>query len=193
MSRSRPPFALAACLAVALAACGDAEPPRDPIPPAETATPTAAAIEPSASSSTSAPDAGADGGVSLADVAGAWEGSYEAKKGRVDMPSGVQDPARKADDGKAVSGPGSVKLTIEPDGDVVGKSQGALGNATIRGKIDGKMLRASFVPDDMLAPQAMTGVLVGIIKGDEIEAELRVAGPDAIVVRQANFAIAKKK
>lgn len=198
MSRSRSTPALAACLAVALASC-DAEtgPPRGVAPPATAAqeAPAAtAAPEPTAAPSASAggEDAGADGGPSVADVAGSWEGSYQAKKGHVGMPSGVQDPARKADDGKQRSGPGSVKITVKPDGDVEGKSQGALGDATIRGKIDGKMLRASFVPDDMTAPQAMTGVLVGIVKGDTIEAELRVAGPDALLVRQANFPIKKQ-
>lgn len=194
-----PRAALAAVVAVALAACDeDRGPPRGPLPPdpAPQTAVTSAPAEPSASGAagtSDGADAGADGGVRLADVAGAWEGAYEAKKGRVGMPSGVPDPQRAADDGKVAAGAGSVSLTIRADGDVEGKSQGALGSATIRGKIDGKMLRASFVPDDMTAPQAMTGVLVGIVKGDRIEAELRVAGPDALLVRQANFDITRKK
>jgi hypothetical protein len=141
-----------------------------------------------------AADAGSDAGDagSPAALAGAWEGKYEAKKGRVDMPKNIKDDARNADDGKAASGPGTVELTIAADGEVTGKSHGALGAAGVRGMIDGKMLRASFVPNDPLALRAMTGVLVGIVKGDVIEAELRVAGPDALVVRQANFEIKKK-
>ena len=59
-------------------------------------------------------------------------------------------------------------------------------------KVDGKMLRASFVPDDPTAPGAMTGVLVGPLKDGVVQAELRVAGSDALVVRQANFQIKKK-
>ncbi len=108
------------------------------------------------------------------------------------MPSGVKDDARNAEDGKAASGPGLVLLEIAPNGDVTGKSQGALGPAGVRGKIDGKTLRASFVPDDPISPRAMTGVLIGVVKGDLIQAELRVAGPDALVVRQANFDLKKK-
>ena len=108
------------------------------------------------------------------------------------MPSGVRDDARNAEDGKQSSGPGLVHIEIAASGDVTGKSQGALGAAGIRGKIDGKMLRASFVPDDPLSPRAMTGVLIGVVKGDLIQAELRVAGPDALVVRQANFDLKKK-
>jgi hypothetical protein len=194
MSRSRSLPALAARLAAALAAlaaCDGTERPQDPSPPAETAPiPSAAAVPPAETAPT---DAGADGGPSLADVAGTWEGAYEAKKGRVGMPSGVADPGRDADDGKAVSGPGNLKITVKPGGDVTGKSWGALGNAAIRGKIEGKMLRASFLPDDMAVPKAMTGVLVGIVKGDTIQAELRVAGPDALLVRQANFDLVKKQ
>jgi hypothetical protein len=125
-------------------------------------------------------------------LAGAWEGAYDAKKGRVDMPAGVKDPGHAADDGKRASGPGLVRLTVTADGDVTGKSQGALGNASVRGKMDGKMLRAQFVPDDPSAPGAMTGVLVGPLKDGVVMAELRVAGSDALVVRQANFQIKKR-
>jgi len=139
-----------------------------------------------------APDAGADAGPSVEALAGRWEGTYDAKKGRVTIAADVKDDARTADDGKKAAGAGSVELMIGPDGEVRGKSQGALGAATVRGKLDGKMLRASFVPNDPLAPQAMTGVLVGIVKGDVIQAEVRVAGPDAVLVRQSTFDLKKK-
>lgn len=197
-------FALVAVLG--LAACDDGSasppPPTEPAPsqdPASTAPPaasnTAASNTAAASSSVTASDtadAGSDGGSSMETLAGKWEGAYDAKKGRVSMPSGVQDSARTAEDGKQSSGPGLVQIEIAPTGDVTGKSQGALGAAGIRGKIDGKMLRASFVPDDPLSPRAMTGVLIGVVKDDVIQAELRVAGPDALVVRQANFDLKKK-
>jgi hypothetical protein len=199
MTCSRNTSALALCLAVAVAACdGESAPPREHTAPSSPATQTSITTAPltaaasAPSGSTSAADAGADAGPSLADVVGSWEGSYDAKKGSVGMPSGVPDPARKADDGKVASGPGSLKITVEPDGDVHGQSQGALGSALIRGKIDGKMLRASFVAENLAVPPAMSGALVGIIKGDTIQAELRVAGPDALLVRQANFDIKKK-
>ena len=140
-------------------------------------------------------DAGSDAAASAAALealAGKWEGAYDAKKGRVAMPSGIKDEARTAEDGKLSSGPGLVQLEIQPNGDVTGKSQGSLGAASVRGKLDGKTLRASFVPDDPLSPRAMTGVLIGIVKGEVIEVELRVAGPDALIVRQANFDLKKK-
>lgn len=182
---------LLAVAVVALIGCDDGPaPPHDlPLPGDSAAAPTAPA--PSASEAASAANSGA-AGPSPESLAGSWEGGYDAKKGRIDMPSGVPDPARTADDGKTAAGAGTVKITIAPDGDVTGTSQGALGAASVRGKIDGKMLRASFVPVDPLAKQAMTGVLVGIIKGDTITAELRVAGPDAVLVRQSNVELKKK-
>jgi len=145
------------------------------------------------SSSTTAGSTASETGLSMDALAGTWEGAYDAKKGRLSMPTGVRDEARAADDGKIVVGPGLVRITISSDGTVSGKSQGVLGMASVRGKIDGKMLRASFIPDDLTAPHAMTGVLIGPIKDGVIQAELRVAGPDAILVRQANFEIKKKQ
>lgn len=181
----------------ALAACDDdPSPPRD-IPNAPPPPPRGAPALPDLPG-TGAPTSSAGGTVTGSGapdwevLAGAWEGAYDAKKGRVEMPSGVKDPARAADDGKRWAGPGLVKLTVTADGDVTGKSQGALGNASLRGKMDGKMLRASFIPDDPTAAGAMTGVLVGPLKDGAVQAELRVAGSDALVVRQANFQIKKK-
>ncbi|MEZ4300289.1 MAG: hypothetical protein R3B70_35415 [Polyangiaceae bacterium] len=183
----------ATALAFVACACDGDEPPLPSPPPAESAledttSSSAGAETASSSASTTSADPGA-----LAALAGAWEAAYDAKKGRVGMPPGVPDPARAADDGKSSSGPGTVAITISESGDVTGKSEGALGKASIRGKIDGKMLRASFVPDDPLAPRAMTGVLVGILKGDVFQTEIRVAGPDALIVRQANFDLTRKK
>ncbi len=146
---------------------------------------TASATASPSSTSTEAP-------VSFDALAGTWEGAYEAKKGLVGMPGTVKDPGRASDDGKIAAGAGQVKLSISVSGDVLGKSTGALGTASIRGKVDGKMLKASFFPDNPAAPNAMTGVLVGPIKDGVIQAELRVAGGDAVLVRQANFAIKRK-
>lgn len=208
---------LVALLALPAPGCGEeSNPPRDPIggpdpstTAATSATPTSlpdpAAPNPapgdpaSADPATATADADAgppsDAGATTASpeaLAGTWEGPYDAKKSRVDMPPGVKDDARTADDGKTAVGPGLVRITVTLDGDVSGKSEGALGASIIRGKLDGKMLRASFVPSNPLAKQAMTGVLIGLVKGDVIRAELKVAGPDALLVRQAIFDLKKK-
>lgn len=179
-------------LAFTLTACDPAPTTaRDHDPPTEPSTTTDTTLDPAATASASA-SADADAGSGAEALAGVWEGNYDAKKGRVSMPTDVKDPARNVDDGKQAAGAGSVEITIRPDGDVTGKSQGVLGPSLVRGKIDGKMLRSSFVPADPLAPRAMTGVLVGLVKGDTIVVELRVAGPDAVIVRQANFELKKR-
>ena len=178
-------------LSVALAACDDdAGPPLDlpPPPPA----PAVSELVASAMASATAAPTSTEAPVSFDALAGTWEGAYEAKKGLVGMPGTVKDPGRASDDGKVAAGAGQVKLSISSSGDVLGKSTGALGTASIRGKVDGKMLKASFFPDNPTAPNAMTGVLVGPIKDGVIQAELRVAGGDAVLVRQANFAIKRK-
>lgn len=115
---------------------------------------------------------------------GAWEGGYEAKKATVAVPAKAP-PVGKGDDAKAAIGKGHVKLAITATGEVTGKVDGALGPATLHGTTEGDLVRASLVPDDMRAPGAMTGVLVGILKGATIEAEIRVAGATADVVREA--------
>lgn len=108
------------------------------------------------------------------------------------MPSKVKDAARGGDDGKAASGPGTVNITISQDGEISGKAKGALGDATLRGKAEAGMIRASVFPDDPSSPTAMTGVLVGTVKEKTISAELRVSGPDATVVRESTFELKRK-
>jgi len=123
---------------------------------------------------------------------GTWEGSYNAKKGSVELPSKVKDKARSRDDGTTAVGPGTVTLTISPDGEVSGKAKGALGDATLRGTAEGEMVRASVFPDNPALPGAMTGVLVGMLKEGVIRAEIRVAGPDATIVRESEIELKRK-
>lgn len=143
---------------------------------------------------TAAPSASQSAGAapSATSFAGTWEGSYNAKKGSVELPSKVKDKTRSRDDGTTSAGPGTVTLTISPDGDVLGKAKGALGDATLRGTAEGEMVRASVFPDDPTLPNAMTGVLVGMLKDGVIRAEIRVAGPDASVVRESAIELTRK-
>jgi hypothetical protein len=108
------------------------------------------------------------------------------------MPARVKDKARGTDDGTASVGKGTVSITISPDGEITGTTKGALGEATLRGIAEEGMVRASVSPENPLAPSAMTGVLVGMLKEGSIHAELRVAGPDATVVREAVFELKRK-
>jgi hypothetical protein len=123
---------------------------------------------------------------------GTWQGSYDAKKGSVGLPPKVKDKVRHKDDGKAAAGPGTITLTIAPGGELQGKAKGALGDATLVGRIEGDIIRASVVPDDPYATHAMTGVLIGKLDGDVIHANLRVAGPDAVLVRESPVELRRK-
>ena len=127
-------------------------------------------------------------------LAGTWEGSYDARKGAVVLPDRVKDKTRGNDDGKLMSGPGKVELTVAPGGEVRGKATGALGEARLTGKLDeaGAYLSASWYPEDATKPNAMTGVLLGPIKDGVITAMIRVAGPDAVLVREAKVELKKR-
>jgi hypothetical protein len=189
-----------ACLAIALSG-GCSERKSDGAPGADssavsvTASASAALIDSARGEPTSASAAAASSKSPTADtgsLSGTWEGEYHAKKGSVEMPSKVKDATRVADDGKASTGAGTVSLTISPDGEIRGTAKGALGDATLRGQADASAVRASVSPDNPSAPSAMTGVLVGMVKDGTIQAQLRVSGPDATVVREADFELKRK-
>lgn len=162
----------------------------DPKETASSAGPSPIQSGEAATGSGAAPD-GAGSAAASADVppanalAGAWKGEYEATKGSVELDPKVKDKTWKDDDGKKAAGKGTVSLTVLPDGGIEGKAQGALGNLSLAGQVDGEMIRATVLPDEPTHPLAMTGVLVGKIEGDVIRGRIRVAGPDATIVREA--------
>jgi hypothetical protein len=178
--------------AALLGACGrDApdKPPQDPPP-----RPAAASASP-APSAAPAPPPTVSAGVAapgLDAIAGAWEAPYDAKKGTLELAPKVKGKEVGADDGKTAVGAGKIEITIAPNGDVRGKGSGALGASTLTGRAEGGMLRATLFPDDLRAKNAMTGVLIGVIKGDAIHAEIHVAGPDGTMVREAQIELKKK-
>jgi hypothetical protein len=125
------------------------------------------------------------------DLAGQWEGHYDAKKATITLPAKVKDFG--TDDGKSAVGAGTVDVTVLATGDVRGKLSGALGAGTITGKLDGAMIRASVQPEDPYAARAMSGVFIGEQKGDVIACELHVAGPDGTVIRESVVELRRKK
>ena len=184
--------AAALALAALLVACDEGPPAptppdrQEPRPaPASAASGPAAALP--AQGPTTAPTGAPTGSAaaSASSPEGTWEGSYDAKKGSVELPPKVKDKVRSKDSGKVATGRGTVTLTIEPEGDLRGNAKGALGDATIIGKAEGDVIRASVFPDDPRAEHAMTGILVGKLKDGVIQAELRVTGPDATLVRES--------
>jgi hypothetical protein len=162
-------------------------PPLPPQPPAAATAIEAGSAAPAASIALPAP--------SDASAAGTWEGSYDARKGAVVLPDKVKDKTRTSDDGKLMVGPGKVELTVTAAGDVRGKATGALGEAHLTGKLvdeGGGFLRASWYPEDVAKPNAMTGVLFGPVKDGVISAMIRVAGPDAVLVRESKIELKKR-
>jgi hypothetical protein len=128
------------------------------------------------------------------DLAGTWEGRYDAKKGKLTLSPRVKDKAFDADEGKTAVGPGSIEITITAKGDIHGKMSGALGPGAISGRVDGAILRAAVrPPDDALGGNAMSGTFMGERKGDALSFVLRVAGPDATVIRESTVELKRKK
>jgi hypothetical protein len=123
--------------------------------------------------------------------AGRWEGKYDARRGDVSVPAGVAYGAWK-EDGTRAAGPGTIEIEIAADGDVSGKIGGALGDLVIRGRMEDGALAAGVTPSDALADPAMRGVLHGTLRGDAIEAELRVSSQDGEVVRAASTKLTRR-
>ena len=123
---------------------------------------------------------------------GTWEARYDAKKGEVSMPPRVEDKARSKDDGKMAIGAGTITITIRKDLELEGTSEGALGTAKLRGKVEGDDVRAAFDPVDVQDKHGMFGIVSGKRKDDRIEAVIRVASGDALVVREADIVLRRK-
>jgi hypothetical protein len=182
-------------LAAALLVSCTSEPPspdkspsgaRGSTPPAGSEAPGPAAAAP-APSTTVATSAEAPTGLT-----GEWEGHYDAKKGAVLLPPRVKDVALDKDDGKKLAGKGTLSITVDPAGKIIGKNRGALGPGLVTGRVDDGIVRASINPEDPTAPNAMTGVFVALQKGEALVGEIRVAGPDATVVREAPITLTRK-
>lgn len=152
----------------------------------------------SSSSEKTAPPDPAPSAAASAEIAtdsvlvGTWEGKYDAKKGVVGMPARVEDKARAKDDGKIAIGAGTISITVRKDLELEGTSEGALGSAKLRGKVDGDEVRAAFDPVDVQDKQGMFGIVSGKRKDDQIEAVIRVASGDALVVRESNIVLRRK-
>lgn len=184
--------------ALAIVGCDQGDAPRRPTerPPITPSAAPALDLDAGAPPATSASAAPATSGAATTgeagSFAGAWEGKYEAKKATVGMPPKVKDKPRAADEGKAAVGAGTIALTVGPSGEVRGKVKGALGDGLLTGKVDGAWLRATLLPEDPTSGHAMTGVLVAKLVDGKLEGEVRAAGPDAVLVREAAISLAKK-
>jgi hypothetical protein len=187
-----------ALLAVGVAACESRPDPPDHAPPPERppAAPTPGGATQSSAPAQSAMALPPPTGAAASPAAGDWEGAFTAAKGTVHVPEGVKDPSREKDDGKTGVGPGKVSLTVSSDGEVNGSWTGSLGKDSLRGRVEVEggrtMLRATAMPDDPTAREAMSGILVGELKGDAFHAEIHVSAGDAVTVREATFDLKRR-
>jgi hypothetical protein len=184
-----------ACL-VALVVCGCQQDPKRDQPPAgsaSAATAAAASAAPATSGSAGAAASAAVGSPDIAALVGTWEGSYDAKKGTVAMPTGEKDKHWSKDEGKTHVGAGTITLRVSPAGDIEGEAKGVLGEQVLSGKAEGNVLRATVSPKEATDPQGFTGVLVCLHKDGAAKGELKAAGPTADVVRESAVELKKKK
>jgi len=165
-----------------------------PSPQAEQShsTPSPSASEKPAAASAAPTASAAPENASDKALVGAWEGRYDAKKASVEMPPRVQDKVRSKDDGKMAIGAGNISITINESLEVQGKTDGALGAASLRGKVEKDELRLQFFPTDPLDKHAMFGMVSGVRKDDRIDARIRVASGDVTVVREADVVLRRK-
>lgn len=196
-NRAKQALLCLACLAT-LTACENKQ--NDNAPPTTNPTTTTPAPVASASASgkTETPEPKASASAEATSetpksLVGTWEGTYEAKKGSVEMPPKVKDKVRDKDDGKAAAGKGTITLTISKDGELKGKTEGALGTATLTGKTEANEIRASLFPDDATAKQAMFGIVTAKLEDNHIKGIIRVANGDASIVREAPINLEQKK
>lgn len=177
-------------------ACNSApdKPDRDPPPPPQRLSAAAAsATAPSASASAAPlPSQSAGASSDAGALAGVWEGRYDAQKATMETHPKIKTREIGEDDGKRAAGPGTLEITIGRDGEVRGKGTGALGAVTITGEAKGVMLSTSVMPDDIRSPTAMSGTLIGELKGGVFHATLRVAGPNATIIRYSKVELKKK-
>lgn len=162
---------------------------KDPVAPA----PSASAPVPVASSVTSASSAPAPASASAApqvsaDRAVAWKGTYTAEPVKLKTPDKVKDLTWQNDDKTKLVGDGTLELQLDQaTGHVRGEGDGALGKLLLSGMYDGRELRATLLPHDPTAADAMTGTLMGELKNDVIQGTIRASDSKGVSVREASF------
>jgi hypothetical protein len=121
--------------------------------------------------------------------AGRWSGAFVAEKAEVQVPEGVDYRAWEDDDGKKATGDGKLSIDVADDGSVSGKASGALGDLDVSGQVDDDEVRVMLVPRDPESDEAMSGTLVGEVRGNSIEGQLVASNSDATFARRAKTSL----
>ena len=157
------------------------------------ARPVASAPASSASGPASSASAASSAAPAASDGSGAatWKGAYKAKVGAVNPPKDAKIQLWAKDEGAALVGDGTVRLTITGT-QVHGEAKGVLGEQTINGVLEEKELSARVDPKNPNTQDAMTGVLTGKLEGSTLTATLRVSGRNGNLVREATFPLTRE-
>jgi hypothetical protein len=120
-------------------------------------------------------------------LAGSWGGSFQAKKMALTIARGLPTATWQGDNGQLAVGEGHVELTVSEEGLIEGTVQGSLGALMVRGMADESTLRAGLSPREPLAEPAMSGLLVGVLDGAKVTAEIRVSSENGSLARVAKL------
>lgn len=144
------------------------------------------------SSAAASRSASAASSAAAAATGNTWTGEYAAKKAIIEMPEKVKDVTWKRDPGDKNVGTGKISIAVSGSA-VTGEASGALGDQVVAGTFDGKLLRATAIPKNSAASDAMTGTLLAEVKPEGLSGTLRCVGPDAVMVREATFVLKPAK
>jgi hypothetical protein len=170
----------ASLLALGLLAAGCSKS-NDPPPPAPAVLATEATSA-SAASSSVAPNA-----------AETWSGRYSASPGALYVPDGAEWAGVKfrGEDASVGLGEGTIVVKIDRDGKVSGALEGPLGPLRIAGQLAAKEFSAALVSGD--PARGFAGTAVGAEDGDRIAGTMRLSLPTGNVLREASFALERKR
>lgn len=123
-----------------------------------------------------------------------FEGTYTTTPGTLYIPTGPSEykMTKQAPDDGGLLGPGTLSLTVAPDGRVSGASTaGPLGDAVLEGVLEGDRLTASIRRKDP-SDDGLTGTLVGTVHDGKLEGSMELANGNAGTLREAKLVAAQK-
>jgi hypothetical protein len=118
---------------------------------------------------------------------GSWQGSFQAELFRVELPAGAVKEW-KQDDGKRMSGPGTLELAIAADGAVSGSAKGALGELAVTGHAEGDRVALSL---DSTAADGFHGFVLAAQTPQGMHGALSASSGDSLTVRKAEVSLTR--
>ena len=156
----------------------------------ETSKPKGSAVSASAASAIAPP---APIAPKLPPYVGKYEGKYASELFRIEMTKAegaVKD--WEMDDGKSLSGEGSIILEIGESRVITGGSSGPLGELLASGELDQDRIRVALRPKSpMAASSSVNATFVGKLEGTTISGTLRASSGDSLKARFAKVNLAK--